>query len=187
MEERKSGLPPKAAAGSLSRKAIKQKRPVIDARRQSGATSEASNAKVSDRPKSLRDMKMINQAFSQHFIFTSLTEENTDALVESMQHFELSSGKVLFEQNEPAKYFFVLVTGKLEVAVNGKRVNYVNPGEGFGELALLHDTPRSATIRSIERSTMWGLNRKDFREAIAQVNSINYIETKTFIDSVPLL
>jgi cGMP-dependent protein kinase len=108
-------------------------------------------------------MTLITQAFSQHFIFTSLSEDNIDALVETMKHFELGGGKVLFEQNEPAKYFFVLVTGKLEVLVNGNQVNFVNPGEGFGELALLHDTPRSATIRSVERCTMWGLDRKDFR------------------------
>jgi cGMP-dependent protein kinase len=93
----------------------------------------------------------------------------------------------LFEQSQPARYFFVLVTGKMEVLVNTKRVNLVDIGSGFGELALLHDTPRSATIKSIERCTLWGLDRKSFRSAVASVNALNYMENKTFIDSVPLL
>lgn len=63
-----------------------------------------------------------------------------------MKYFELQAGRILFEQNQPARYFFVLITGNLDVLVNGKRVNLVKPGQGFGELALLQDTPRTATI-----------------------------------------
>jgi len=43
---------------------------------------------------------------------------------------------MLFEQGQPAKNFFVLLSGKLEVLVNGNRVNVIEPGTGFGELAL---------------------------------------------------
>jgi CRP-like cAMP-binding protein len=52
----------------------------------------------------------------------------------------------LFLQGEPAKNFYVLMSGSMEVIVNENVVNVISPGEGFGELALLHDTPRSATI-----------------------------------------
>jgi len=45
----------------------------------------------------------------------------------------------------------VLISGKLEVLVNGQRVNLLGPGAGFGELALLHDTPRTATVTAIEK------------------------------------
>ena len=64
-----------------------------------------------------------------------------------------------------------MVTGKLEVLVNGKRVNIVEIGSGFGELALLQDTPRTATIRAIENSTLWGLERRAFRAAVSSVNA----------------
>ena len=105
---------------------------------------------------------MINKAFSKHFIFNALNQENIEACVQCMVYFTLASGKPLFEQGNPGRYFFVLVTGKLEVLVNGNRVNYISPEEGFGELALIHDTPRTATIKSKENSTLWGLERKSF-------------------------
>ena len=68
-----------------------------------------------------------------------------------MIHFTLDSDKPLFEQGDPARYFWVLVTGKLEVLVNGNRVNLIGPGGGFGELALMHDTPRTASIKSVRK------------------------------------
>ena len=117
---------------------------------------------------------MIGKAFSKHFIFNALAQENIDAVIETMVYFTLAEGKPLFEQGDPGRYFFVLVTGKLEVRVNGNRVNIIMPEEGFGELALLHDTPRSASIISTERSTLWGLERKSFQEALTTVNSVNY-------------
>jgi CRP-like cAMP-binding protein len=58
----------------------------------------------------------------------------------------VEDGMPLFLQGEPAKNFYVLMKGQMEVIINENRVNFIKPGEGFGELALLHDTPRSATI-----------------------------------------
>jgi hypothetical protein len=61
MEERKSRIAPRR--GVLGRSNVKQKRPVIDARRQSQATSEATNARITNKPKTLKDIQLINHAF----------------------------------------------------------------------------------------------------------------------------
>jgi cGMP-dependent protein kinase len=81
----------------------------------------------------------------------------------------------------------VLSTGKLEVLVNGQRVNILEPGAGFGELALLHDTPRTASVVALEKCGLWGVDRNTFRSAVESVNALNYLENKTFIENVPLL
>jgi CRP-like cAMP-binding protein len=72
----------------------------------------------------------------------------------------------LFLQGEPGKNFYVLMSGSMEVIVNENVVNVISPGEGFGELALLHDTPRSATIQATEYCTLWTLDRNTFRSAV---------------------
>jgi hypothetical protein len=93
MEERKSGY----RGSGLGRAGAKRAAPVIDPRRESLATSEAQNARITNKPKTLKDIQLINQAFEQHFIFTSLTEDNRDACIEAMQHFELNAGRTLFD------------------------------------------------------------------------------------------
>ena len=60
-------------------------------------------------------------------------------------------------------------SGELEVIVKGRKVNKIHAGEGFGELALLHDNLRSATIRCVDKVTLWGIDRQMFRKVIEDV------------------
>lgn len=52
----------------------------------------------------------------------------------------------MLKQNDNASSFFILKEGELDVEVNGLMEGKINNGEGFGELALLYSTPRSASI-----------------------------------------
>ena len=97
---------------------------------------------------------MILHALNNHFIFTSLSEEDKEIVSETMQLYVFEPGKIVFEQDKPSKNYYVVKYGVLEVIVNGKRVSKIHPTEGFGELALLHDNPRSATVRTLDKSAM---------------------------------
>ena len=111
--------------------------------------NEATNAVIEERSKSRSDLSFINNALGKHFIFTNLTEDDREMVIMSMKHYTVNEGDVVFEQGSPAQCYFILATGKLEVQVDGKKVNTLNIGEGFGELALLHDSNRSATVIAI--------------------------------------
>ena len=79
-----------------------------------------------------------------------------------------------------------MASGELEILMNTRSVNLLNTGDSFGELTLLYDTARSATILTLERTTLWGLDCKTFRGALESVNAQNYQENKRFIESVLL-
>lgn len=176
----------KSSLHHLPRNPVKKRAPVNDARRASKVAIDAPNALVVDKPKGPKDIEIITNALNKHFIFTSLTEENRSSLISQMKHYTLAPHEIVFEQEQPGVNFFVIASGQLEVLVNQRRVNVLSPGDSFGELALLHDSVRSATVITIERTTMWGLDRKTFRSAVESVNAQNYQENKRFIESVPL-
>jgi cGMP-dependent protein kinase 1 len=160
--------------------------PIIDIRRNSNAQSDAPTAVVTDKSKTKKDIELINIALNKHFIFTSLSENNRNLLIDRMKHYSLTSNQIVFEQNQTGNNFFIVITGKLDVIVNGNKVNTLVRRDSFGELALLHNTPRSATIIAIEETTLWGLDRKTFRKALETVNAQNYLENQQFIEIVPL-
>ena len=168
------------------RKEIKNKAPVMDPRRGSRIAIDAVTSVIVDRIKTSRDVEIISNALNKHFIFTSLSAENRVMAISHMKLYSMGAKENVFEQGSPGSTFFVVASGKLEVLVNGKRVNVLGIGDSFGELALLHDTPRSASVSTIEKVSMWGLDRKTFRSAVESVNASNYKENKTFIDNVPL-
>jgi cGMP-dependent protein kinase 1 len=179
-------IPEEKKLNAGPRKEIKKKAPVLDPRRGSRIAVEALTAVIIDRLKTSRDVELISNALNKHFIFTSLSAENRMMVISHMKLYTLGPKELVFEQGSPGSNFYVVASGKLEILVTGKRVNVLGPGDSFGELGLLHDSPRSATVQTLEKVSIWGLDRKTFRSAVETVNAQNYKENKNFIDTVPL-
>lgn len=157
-------------------------------RNQSSSYIEAASAYIDVHAVKTQDDKdMILHALNNHFIFTSLTDEDKEVVAETMQLYVFDSGKCVFEQDKPSKSYYVVKYGVLEVTVNGRRVSKIHTGEGFGELALLHDNPRSATVKTLEKSAMWGIERPNFRRVIEEMNTKIYEQNREFLEKVPLL
>ena len=152
--------------------------------RQSHDSVEIPTALVIDHHQSPSDKRLIASALQKHFIFTSLSEEQRDLVIQSMKLYSIPAGLVIFEENQPAVNFYVLASGRLEVTIKGKSVNEIVPGYGFGELALLYDTPRTATITAKEDSTLWGVDRKTFKSFVEKINTQQYAENARFLDSI---
>jgi cGMP-dependent protein kinase len=108
-------------------------------------------------------------------------------LIERMLFYSLGANEIVFEQEQMGNNYFIVIAGSLEVIVNGKPVSVLKERDSFGELALLHDTPRTASIVTLEKTFLWGLDRKTFRSALEALNIQNYSENRQFIDTVPLL
>lgn len=149
---------------------------------------EASAAEIDTQAlKTNEDKNLIINALNNHFIFTSLSEEDKEVVADSMQLYVFPPGSIVFEQDKPSKSYYVVRSGNLEVIVKGRKVNKIHTGEGFGELALLHDNPRSATIRCIDRVTLWGIERQMFRKVIEEMNTQIYELNREFLEKVTLL
>ena len=101
------------------------------------------------KAKSMRDVEAISKALGQHFIFTSLQMKSKVKMISEMKLYHIESGKFIFKQNDIGNNFFILVKGQVEVIINDIPVAILNPVESFGELGLLHDYPRSASIKTL--------------------------------------
>lgn len=101
--------------------------------------------------KTPEDIQKITRSFNSHFIFISLTDEDKETVANHMQLYKLDSGGIVFEQWQPSKNYFIVRSGTLEVIINSKTVARITAGEGFGELALIHDTTRSATVKAVDK------------------------------------
>ena len=130
--------------------------------------------------KTSRDVEFISRALSKHFIFTNLPIDSRVELISKMDLFRIDPQQIIF------KHFFIIAKGTVEVFVNDACVNVLASGESFGELALLHDFPRSASIIAKNTVYVWVLHRTDFKQAVEYLNSQNYNENKNFLEVLPL-
>lgn len=163
---------------------IKQKGALLEVRKGSIPVMDAPTAQVKEVNKSSRDVEIIEKSFEKHFIFTTLTQDQKKVVIQAMKLYTLASNQTIFHQNQPGTSFFIVASGLLEVLVNDVRINTITEGQGFGELALMHDSPRTATVRTLTTVTLWGLDRNSFKKIIEDLNVKHYEENKAFIESV---
>ena len=69
-------------------------------------------------------------------------------LARGLEPVHVRAGQAVFRQGDAADRFYVIETGVADVAGNGRLVTTLGPGEGFGEIALLHRVRRTATVRA---------------------------------------
>jgi uncharacterized protein YhbP (UPF0306 family) len=93
--------------------------------------------------------------------------ESVEARLESVQ---VGAGQVIVRQGAPADKFFIIVDGSVEVVhEDGERtLTVLRGGEFFGEIAILRDSPRTATVRALTPTSLLAMDRDTFRGLVAQ-------------------
>ena len=77
------------------------------------------------------------------------------------------AGTLVFEQGSTADSFYVIAHGHAEIVGNGSVVRTVGPGDSFGEIAILHDVPRTATVRAQDDIELFEVDRNTFLDEVA--------------------
>jgi CRP-like cAMP-binding protein len=94
---------------------------------------------------------------------SSLTPQALVALADHIRAERADAGDLVVTYGEDADRFFIVRSGLLEtIGPEGQTLGRVIPGEGFGELALLDGTPRTATVRATQASVLWSVDRGHF-------------------------
>jgi MFS family permease len=100
--------------------------------------------------------------------FLSLLPESTlEQLAQAVVEEPMRAGEEVVRQGEPGDRFYVIDSGSVDVYVDGQLTTSLDPGEYFGEIALLRDTPRTATVRAREDGLLLTLSRESFVPAVA--------------------
>ena len=106
------------------------------------------------------------EALKRAPLFAGLSRKELVQLARVSEDVEVPPGKVLCKEGQTGREFFVIVDGEVEVTRSDKHVATRTGGEFFGEIALLEDTPRTATVTAKTPLRFFVLTRKDFRHLV---------------------
>jgi MFS family permease len=99
-------------------------------------------------------------------MFAPLTPAVVESLARSLITVPVAAGEVVLREGEDSDRFYVIDSGLVEVTQEGTVIRREGPGDFFGEIGLLRDVPRTATITAVEDSVLVALERDDFLSAV---------------------
>src|SRR3954468_7423765 len=99
-------------------------------------------------------------------IFSPLGAPELEALARSLEPVEAHAGLAIVREGDPGDLFYAIADGKLDVTQKGRSVRRLGRGDVFGEIALLHEIPRTATVTALLPSRLYSLEKEPFLAAI---------------------
>lgn len=102
-----------------------------------------------------------------HPIFAPLPPPRLEQLALLLSERAASPGETIVRQGDAGDDFFLISAGRVRVTVDGAPAGELGPGEGFGEIALLRDVPRTATVEALAETTLYALDRAEFLGALS--------------------
>jgi MFS family permease len=99
-------------------------------------------------------------------IFTPLAGATLEHLVGRLVPVVAEPGIEVVRQGDAGDRFYVVAEGELTVSADGQPLSSLEAGDYFGEIALLRDVPRTATVTALSRSVLYALDRDDFLAAV---------------------
>jgi CRP-like cAMP-binding protein len=105
-------------------------------------------------------------------LFSELDRRELKAVADSLKGRVFDAGATVVQEGKTGVGFFVIESGTATVAVGGREVRKLGPGDHFGEIALIADTQRTATITADSELACYGMTVWDFHAVVESNGSI---------------
>jgi cAMP-dependent protein kinase regulator len=142
------------------------------------APQASSPRRTSGNPaKTAQQDARIRAAISANLLFKNLDDEQTRDVLDCMTEKRIpKDGVVVIRQGDVGDFFYVVEEGGFDFYIKkgqaqglGDKVGNVGPGGSFGELALMYNAPRAASVVSTSQGVLWALDRITFRKILMDV------------------
>lgn len=105
-------------------------------------------------------------------LFADLEDRELEQIASSMRERRYKEGETLTQEGSGGAGFFVVEEGEADVEVAGEQRGSIGPGDYFGEIALLTDSPRTATLKARTDMLCYGMTPWDFRPLVESNSAI---------------
>ncbi|EGD79944.1 camp-dependent protein kinase type I-beta regulatory subunit [Salpingoeca rosetta] len=144
-------------------------------------------------PKDAATMLRLQRAVSENILFQHLEQEELSQVLDAMFLVKRKAGETVIEQGDEGDNFYVVDEGELEVwkveqeGEEAKKVLELSQGGSFGELALIYNQPRAATVKCRTDCQLWAIDQETYRRILMSSTVKKRKDYEEFLSKVELL
>ncbi|XP_054724471.1 cGMP-dependent protein kinase, isozyme 1-like [Uloborus diversus] len=142
---------------------------------------------IEKHDKDNRTWQRIREAILCNDFLKNLELPQVEEIVNCMHTQHFAQGTLVIRQGDVGSHLFVSTENELEVTKDGEIIGKVMPWRAFGELAILYNCTRTASVRALEDSKVWMMDRKAFHTIMMKTGLQRREDNLKFLKSVPLL
>lgn len=118
-------------------------------------------------------------------LFAKCSKRELTEIASLADELDLEAGRTLTKQGARGQEFVVIADGAAEVVRNGKRVNSLGSGDFLGEISLITQSPRTATVKTTAPSRLLVINASDFRRLLRRTPSLQEKVLEALAERLP--
>lgn len=158
-----------------------------------GTSKKLSNFSITVVAKSDEQKERLRKAMASNFWLAAIPESQRELLIGAMAEVKVTAGTSVITQGEVGDFFYVIDHGSFDVykteskeSAPMKVFTYENAGS-FGELALMYNSPRAATVTARTDGSVWALERALFTTIVVQHARKTKERYEKFLEKVPII
>lgn len=163
--------------------------------------------RVSDHaiPKSSNELRLLEALTKKNWLFRQLTQAQKDDIFAVVERVSVREGDLVIRQGDPGDKFYIVESGDYQVSVRGEDGGpesivhtYAQPPvpfdhyedlqpASFGELALMHNSPRSSSVKALSAGVLWAIDCRAFRRVFIKAPTSVLVQTLKRVDVLKTL
>ncbi|XP_074476034.1 protein kinase cGMP-dependent 1b isoform X1 [Sebastes fasciatus] len=163
----------------------RSKRQAISAEPTGIDISDLSHVTLPFYPKSPQSKELIKDAILDNDFMKNLELSQIQEIVDCMYPVDYGQDACIIKEGDVGSLVYVMEEGKVEVTKEGMKLCTMGPGKVFGELAILYNCTRTATVMTLIHVKLWAIDRQCFQTIMMRTGLIKHAEYMDFLKSVP--
>lgn len=134
------------------------------------------------------ESESLAKCLDSNFLFKNLDANSKNLIINNLKYDEYPANTdIIVENDEEGEYFYIIEQGEVEFYKNGMKLGEAGRGATFGELALMYNSPRQATVRSKTPCKMYLLDRITFKRILLNNSYSQRSMFERFLKNLPIL
>uniref|UniRef100_A0A8C7MSG9 cGMP-dependent protein kinase n=1 Tax=Oncorhynchus kisutch TaxID=8019 RepID=A0A8C7MSG9_ONCKI len=130
-------------------------------------------------------LDLIKEAILDNDFMKNLELSQIQEIVDCMYPVEYGKDSCIIKEGDVGSLVYVMEDGRVEVTKESVKLCTMGPGKVFGELAILYNCTRTATIKTLTNVKLWAIDRQCFQTIMMRTGLIKHTEYMEFLKSVP--